>query len=207
MRPAWPLPSDEELKSHIENYHRASTDDVLERYRFIWQEFGPPVDMLLVGGIQAHLALEEMRLCYMDGYYLACVLLAQVFIENSLGGSYILSGNEETVEKGFAKLIDKALADNYIDPALAARLHELRRMRNPYVHPKAGLGSSTLIGRMLEKSRLGKRYESPEDFAKEDAEQAIQTVVDFLRYGSRQRREPWEPPMPNRGGLSNQSAG
>jgi hypothetical protein len=193
MRTTWPLPADEELKSHIQNYHHASADERLERYKFIWQEFGPPVDMLLAGGIQAYLALEELRLCFMDGYYLATVLLAQIFIENSLGGSYIISGDDKLVEKGFSKLIDQALADNLIDSSLAAQFHQLRRMRNPYVHPKAGTGPGSIMGRMLEKYRDGKVYDSPEELAREDAEQAVRTVVDFLRYTRRDSDQPWTP--------------
>jgi hypothetical protein len=47
---------------------------------------------------------------------------------------------------------------------------------------------------MLEKYQLGKRYESEADFAKEDAEQAIQIVVDFMRNNSSED----EPPMPDK---------
>jgi hypothetical protein len=194
MRREWPLPSDDELRAHIEGYHRASLDERLERYKFIWREFGPPTDMLLTGGMSAVLAIHELRLCYIEGYYLACILLAQIFIEQSFGGSYIIAGEEDTAEEGFARLINAALADNVIDSSLANRLHELRRIRNAYVHPKAGLGKGTLMGRMLEKYQLGKRYESEADFAKEDAEQAIQIVVDFMRNNSSED----EPPMPDK---------
>src|SRR3990170_2482933 len=107
--------------------------------------------MILVGGVQAFLAIEELRLCYMEGYYLAVVLLAQVFIENTLGGQYILSGDGYIAEAGFSKLINKALDDNMIDSELADKFHELRRMRNPYVHPKGGAGSGTLMGRIKDK--------------------------------------------------------
>lgn len=196
MRPQWPLPPEDELRLHIEEYHRDLADERLEGYKFVWQEFGPPADMLLVGGISGALALQEMRLCFIDGHFLACVLLAQTFVENSLGGSYILSGDETVAEKGFAKLIDKALDDKHIDSPLAEKLHELRLMRNPYVHPKAGSGKGTLMRRILGKSRSGKEYESLTDFAKEDAQRAIRIVVDFLRDSSRRAGHPWEPPTP-----------
>ncbi|MBN2503304.1 MAG: hypothetical protein JXB38_21180 [Anaerolineales bacterium] len=193
-RAKWRLPSEKELKSHLRNSHREAIGERLERYKYIWQEFGPPMGMILIGGISASLALEELRLCYIDGYYLACVLLAQIFIENSLGGLYIMAGDERTAEKGFAQLIDKALMDNLIDPLLANHFHELRRMRNTYVHPNAGLDKRTVMGRMLEKYEDGKTFESPKDFAEEDARQAIEILVDFLRYSSRQGEHPWEPP-------------
>lgn len=182
MRNKWTLPPEEELKSHLVSHYQESFDERLERYKFLWQEFGPPTDMLLGGGFQAYLALNEIKLCYIEGFYLAVVLLAQIFIENSLGGSYIIGGDDEIAEKGFKKLIDKALTDNLINDDLSVKLQELRKMRNLYVHPKAGAGTGTFMGRILEKSQSGKAYESLELFAKDDADLAIQTVVDFLRF-------------------------
>ena len=192
MRKKWSLPSEEELKGHLQSYHLESFDERLERYKFLWQEFGPPTDMLLGGGIQAFMALNELKLCYVEGYYLAVVLLAQTFIVNSFGGSYIISGDDETAEKGFKKLIDKALADDLIDGDLASKFHELRRMRNPYVHPKAGAGAGSIMGRILEKAQSEKGYQSLEEFAKDDAEQAIQTVVDFLRFATDNGKDDFE---------------
>jgi hypothetical protein len=198
MRPGWSLPPDDELKKQIEEQDSASADERIERYKFIWSEFGPPAEMLLVGGASAALALDEIKLCYIEGCYLACVLLSQLFIENSLGGSYILSGDEKAAEKGFAQLIDRALADNYIDSDLAIRLHELRQMRNPYTHPKAGAGSGTLIKRMVDRYNSGQSYESHVDFAGEDAKIAVAILVDFLRDGSRRAGYPCDPPSPNK---------
>ncbi len=59
MRHKYQLPPDEELISQINMYHKEALDEHLERYKFIWQEFGPLEEMLLVGGISAFLAMEE----------------------------------------------------------------------------------------------------------------------------------------------------
>jgi len=67
-----------------------------------------------------------------------------------------------------------------IDPmALAERLHDLRRMRNPYTHPNLGIGPRSYMGRMKEKAVY-----NPEHLAEQDAQLAIQILVDFLRHGS-----------------------
>jgi hypothetical protein len=133
-----------------------------------------------MGGTTAWSALEEMRLCYIEGYYLACVLLAQSFIEQSLANLYIIYGEEKVAEQGFKKLIDKALADHQVAPEVATRLHELRQIRNSYVHLNAGLSSRTFIGRLADKQRKTSKEVWPNDLTKEDAETAIQIVVDFL---------------------------
>lgn len=195
MRSEWPLPPDSELQAQIEEYYHTSIHERLERYKFVWRKFGPSADMLLVGGIPAMLALYELRLCFIEGHYLACVLLAQTFIEHSLGGAYIMAGDERIAEQGFAKLIDRASADNLIEPELATQLHELRLMRNPYIHPKAGLGTRTYMGRLLEYQRNSSRDMMPEDMTRQDAEYAIQIIVDFMRAGSQNSGYSWEPPL------------
>jgi len=53
----------------------------MERWRFLWEEFGPPVDMLLIGGTPSMFALDELKRSYFYGNFMATVLLAQVFIE------------------------------------------------------------------------------------------------------------------------------
>ena len=110
---------------------------------------------------------------------MATVMLAQAFIEQSLGGSYTLAGNDEIVERGFAKLIDTALADKHISVELAATLHSLRKMRNPYTHHTIGTGKRTYMGRLLESAPI-----APEDLVLADAQFAVRAVVDYLRHGS-----------------------
>ena len=95
MRLQWPVPSDEILKAQIKRHRRATSKEVLERYKFIWREFGPPMNMLMSGGMLAFFALEELRLCYIDGYYMSCILLAQIHIEDTLANGYIIGGEEE----------------------------------------------------------------------------------------------------------------
>jgi hypothetical protein len=94
--------------------------------------------------------LEELRLCFIEGFYLSCVPLSQVFVENTLGGNYILAGDDDAAESGFAKLIEKSLSDKIIDAKLAQKLDNLRKMRNPYTHPKSGTGNRTLMKRIKE---------------------------------------------------------
>jgi hypothetical protein len=175
MRPAFDLPSDEELRTHIEVYNSGSFDERLERYKFIWQEFGPPRELILGGGILSFPAFLEIRHAYIDGCFLGCVLLVQLFIEHSLGNLYMIWGEDQIAEQGFVRLIDKALEDNAIDAELADRLHTLRLMRNAYVHPKAGLGNRTLLRRTLEGTGL------LEEQAHEDAKTAIQILTNYLR--------------------------
>jgi hypothetical protein len=171
----WPTPSNDYFAREFGEDERQTLSYRIDRLRFIWEEF----DMLLVGGITSMFALEELKRSYVYGNYMATVLLAQAYIEQSLGGAYSLAQRDSVVEKGFAKLIDTAREDNIISADLADALHALRRMRNPYTHHTIGTGARTYMGRLFENTPL-----APEDLVVEDAKFAIRAVVDYLRHGS-----------------------
>lgn len=175
----WPLPSDEYIHQDLSEGEGAATQMRKERFRFLWQEFGPPANMMLMGGLPALLALHELKASYLYGNFMATVLLAQVYVEVTLAGSYVLSEKEDLVNSSFATLIDAASDDDLISPNIATAFHRLRRMRNPYTHYTMGLGERSYMGRLLSSNCT-----DPEELAVEDAKFAIRTVVDFLRYSS-----------------------
>ena len=175
----WPVPSDEYFYRHLAESESSTIQYRVERYKFLWEEFGPPSDMLLLGGIPSMFALEELKRSYAYGNFMATVLLAQVFIEQSLGGSYSLAGKGSIAEKGFACLVDASLKDGNITPELAETLHRLRKMRNPYTHHIGGIGKRSYMGRLFETE-----FVAPEDLIVEDAKFAVRAVVDYLRHGS-----------------------
>jgi len=178
-RPKWPVPDVADLEKELRQADNASRQERASRLQFIKEEFGPPVDMLLIGGVPAMFAIQEMTHSFVVGNFMATVLLAQVFVEHSLGGSFILGGDDTTATSGFAKLVNQSLSRGDISAELANRLHELRRMRNPYSHPSPGVTPRSYMGRLREKDIY-----VPENLAEQDARFALQVVVDFLRHGS-----------------------
>ncbi len=175
----WPVPSDEYIRRKITEGEAATVEYRVERYRFLWEEFGPPANMLLIGGITSMFALDELKRSYAYRSFMATVLLAQVFIEQSLGGSYSLAGKDDMADEGFRGLLNAALQDGRITPDLAERLHRLRKVRNPYTHHIGGVGKRSYMGRLAETE-----FTAPEDLVVEDAKFAIRAVVDFLRHES-----------------------
>ena len=173
------MPTDEFLRRILSDGESSTIEYRLDRSRFIWAEFGPPANMLLVGGVPAMFAVDELKRSFIYGNFMATVLLAQVFVEQSIGGIYLLSGDDEVVNKGFSALIDATLVDEAITSELAESLHDLRRMRNPYTHNIQGAGRRSYMGRLLQSDTS-----TPEDLVVEDAKFAINVVVDFIRHGS-----------------------
>jgi len=180
----WPLPDNKLFKKYIFLGDKKSLRHRLKNHKFIWREFGPPIDMLLVGGIPSMFAIRELKTAYINGCYMATILLAQAFIEHSLGGAFLMGGCDSIVEKGFAMLIKEALVTGQISKELSKEFDELRKMRNPYIHPNPGLTSRSHMGRMKKKETW-----DPEILAEQDAKRAIEIVVDYLRHGS----PDWKP--------------
>lgn len=176
---SWPTPSDEFFRLRITEGEQETVEYRVERYKFLWGEFGPPADMLLVGGIPSMFALDELKRSYAYGNFMATVLLAQAYVEQSLGGAFSLAGRDDVVEKGFAGLVDSALAEGIITSEIAQALHKLRKMRNPYTHHTIGSGRRTYMARLAESA-----FMAPEDLVVEDAKFAIRAVVDYMRNGS-----------------------
>ncbi len=173
-----------QLKSCLLSTDKKALNQRLKRCVFIYKEFGPPVDMLIIGGIPAMFAIHELKAAFINGCDMATVLLAQSFIEHSLGGSFMMMGEECITERGFSELIKNALQNGQINPKLAASLHKLRKLRNPYVHPNSGLSSRTYMGRLLDQRKC-----EPKKLAERDAKHAIKVVVDFIRSNS----QDWNP--------------
>ena len=174
----WPVPPASYIHRHLSEDEQTTIEYRVERYIFLWEEFGPPADMLLTGGIPGMFALEELKRSYAYGNFMATVLLSQIFIEQSLAGSYSLAGEDDVAESGFSALIEASLKNGQITPQLADTLHALRKIRNPYTHHTIGLGTRSYMGRIVAS------FTAPEDLVVEDAKAAIRAVVDFLRHGA-----------------------
>ncbi|MCX6894939.1 MAG: hypothetical protein NTZ16_05440 [Verrucomicrobia bacterium] len=177
MREKWPVPTKKKLLADIKETDAASRAARLERLEFLLAEFGPPADMMLIGGIGAMFAIQELQSSFLNGNYMATIFCCQTFAEHSLAGGYALSGQDALVESGFKKLIDQSLADGTISTRVAERLHELREMRNPYTHPRVIRKRQSLLDRIV--ATTG----DPHSMAEKDARDAIQILVDFLRHG------------------------
>ncbi|ELA9194458.1 hypothetical protein QUO12_002269 [Vibrio parahaemolyticus] len=169
----------EELKKQgIESFladEEHNKADRIERFVELNELFGPQGNKLLTGGMQSQLALHEVANSYVNGNYMAVVLLAQAFIEHSLSGEFIIRGQNTIAESSFKKIIDNSLSESIISEELYVSLEVLRKIRNPYVHAKAGIKSGSLIKKMIDG-----RFESAELLAKSDALESLSILKAFM---------------------------
>src|SRR4051812_4096871 len=78
--------SDAELMDWLRGADNNARSDRLVRLKHLRNLYPANQDMLLPGGVVVPIALHEMRLCYIFGLDLACVLTAQVVLEHLLNG-------------------------------------------------------------------------------------------------------------------------
>lgn len=144
------------------------------RLAFVVQASGAPCDMLIPGGFVPARALAEIKWCYINGQFLACIVLCQVMLEHVLAGQFALMGNDDLIRKGFKVLCDKALAAQLISPSEYRALTCLRLYRNPYVHPRKMDDATRVERRMLAEHR------SLESIVEDDARGALVAVLRLM---------------------------
>ncbi|MFD2178080.1 hypothetical protein [Veronia pacifica] len=149
--------------------------DRIVRFVELNELFSPQGDMLLTGGLQSDLAFHELGNSYVNGNYMAVVLLCQAFIEHSLSGEFIMRGHNTIAESSFKKILESAKSFEIISEALFEQLEVLRKIRNPYVHAKAGLKNGSLVKKMIDG-----RFESAEDLAQSDALKSLEILRSFV---------------------------
>ncbi len=125
--------------------------------------------------MKSQLALHEVANSYVNGNYMAVVLLAHAFIEHSLSGELIMRGQNAIAESSLKKIIDKSLSENVIDEELYVSLEALRKIRNPYVYAKAGIKSASLIKKMIDG-----HFELAEFLAKSEALESLSILKAFM---------------------------
>ena len=136
--------------------------------------FGQNGYMQFFSGMVPVQAFEEMRLAYLNGLYVSCVVVSQIVIEHIIAGMFSLFGRDDLEGVGFQKLTTEAVAVGFISQEEFEDLERLRRRRNPYTHSKPVMHPNGLIRRAVEANT------HPVELFKLDAEAALRAVSRML---------------------------
>lgn len=131
-------------------------------------------DLLLTGGLSSSFAITEIPNAYINGDFLSCICLSQIFFENTLSSKFCMQGEDEMAEVGFAKVLEESKAKNIISENFAERLDTLRKIRNSYMHYHIGLSNRSLMKRILDNAL------SPDALLIKDAWFAVKLISDFF---------------------------
>ncbi len=166
--------TDDEIVTWLKADETASRPCRVDRMHLLLDHFGQNRDMLFFGGVIPAQAFEEMRLAYLNGLYISCVVVSQIVIEHILAGLLDLSGRTTLEGAGFQRLTEEARAEGYISEKEFEDLIRLRRLRNPYTHSRPVMHDSCVIRRAAETGS------HPLELFKQDAETALAIVAGLL---------------------------
>lgn len=171
-----------DLYNWLQNEDEISRESKAKRLQHLAKEFGNANGWQgFYGGILTKDFFEEARWCYANGQFIACVVLCQCFLEQSLqsllsAGAPNYSVNYKWLEKaGFFQLMEKAYEENIIARNEYKDFNLIRKMRIQYVHPKPVFSNKTFDRRVIEENK------SHWDLYEKDAKQAINIVSKLIQ--------------------------
>jgi hypothetical protein len=166
--------TDNQILACLEADEAASRLDRATRMRLLIDLFGQDKGRLFFGGVVPVQAFEEMRLAYLHGLYVSCVVVSQIVIEHILAGVFDMFDRADLEGAGFQKLVEEACTNGYISQEESSDIDRLRRLRNPYVHSKPVAHPSSIFMRAAE------TRSHPVELFKQDAETALGVVAALL---------------------------
>lgn len=95
-----------------------------------------PGGLIMSGPIEFILTFREVQLCFIDGHFLATIVLGQAFVEKILHQHYNKLGFHTIANRGLNAILQHARKNNTISIFLINHVNAIRLMRNPITHSK-----------------------------------------------------------------------
>lgn len=165
----------DDFMSRLEADDERSRPHRAERLRFLFDEYGPQGIRIFHGGPVSEWAFEDCRRAYLHGLFLSCILLAQVCVEHMLAGLFRMAGRDDLERATFERLLKEAQAERFLSDAEFDLFDRLRRLRNPYAHPRAPTSKGAQMRRAIDSDA------SAESILVEDARLAITALLRLCR--------------------------
>lgn len=158
----------------------------------LWSEGDPEGGRLFPGGQVSAAAFSEAGTAYVEGLFLATILLAQTCLEHVLAGVLIMAdpARSPNDRPTMAALLRDARDSGILNEEDFRLFERLRRNRNPYAHPRGILEPETPLSRGLAANQ------ELETLMEDDAWSALQALVRLMngpRFAMGELRLP-EPP-------------
>jgi hypothetical protein len=162
------------LKWFDEQYREDRAD------RLIWlSQFQPEFGLIASERLEPLSLLEEARVCFVNGNFIAALLVASSYIEQVLVSELeerSIVGPRETLQKA----METARAANIFAATLLDGADHLRLIRNPYVHRKPDEHAHNLT------TRYRAQDAHPQWFLEADAKLALELMYGYFQSTLRQ---------------------
>ncbi len=130
-----------------------------------------PDGLVLAGGSDFVLIYRELQLCYIDGNFLATIVLAQAFVEKIVHSYFIEKKLESVADRGLYQMIVYLKKTLVISDFAFNLIDNLRLIRNPITHLKKSDYKHSLDNRS--------KGNSPMIQLEKDAKMAIEVATFF----------------------------
>ena len=150
----------------------------------------PLEGLSFLGGESSRICFDEVRRCYLDGSYMAVVLLCLAYVERELAADLYAAGWENAKKAPLATVLERAYGYGALSDLELRTYRELAHLRNSHAHFRAPgdetPGESRLDGQSLMARAVHENLLGTEVLAK-DARRAIQEMARLVKRQSGMR--------------------
>jgi hypothetical protein len=135
----------------LERFDARTVSERTERLRFLRSIFPRGAGFLMP--LETSLVFSEAKMTFINGEFIATVLLASAFIEHRLGAYLEGKGFRKESKGGLAAIVACARDEGLVDYHLLAKTERLQKIRNPFVHLKPHTHAYNLGRRAMANTR------------------------------------------------------
>ena len=147
----------EELTAWLEADDTKSRATRVRRLRDLLDTMPVPSDGLsFLGGEASQICFDEVRRCYMDGSYMAVVLLSLAYVERELAAVLYAAGWEAAKKAPLGAVLEKGHQDGVLSEIEWRTYRELARLRNSHAHFRRLGSSESMMARVVEEDAFPK---------------------------------------------------
>ena len=130
---------------------------------------------MFLGGDQSMICIEEVRRCYLDGSYMAVVLLCLAYVERELAAHLYAAGWENAKKARLSAILKRAYEYGMLSQVEWQTYCELNSLRNSHAHFRSPGSPTSMMARTAEENVL------PREMLAEDARKAILAMARFVK--------------------------
>ena len=153
------------LETQLSKYDRDTYNARLQRLKYV-EDIGPK-NYSMAGSFEAIYLFHEAGLAFINGAFVATIMLTQAFIERRLQDTMEARGLGKEARRGLAFILSYFRKNNLLDTFLLDKIDHLRKARNPFSHLKPFDHPYAISQRMFLQSQ------QPEEILEVDAKNAL----------------------------------
>lgn len=135
------------LAPTLQRFDKRTFQERLERLQHLQTIFPKGYGFLLPA--ESAFVLSEVKMCFINGQFIATIMLAQAFIEHTLQASLVRMGHPRVAGRSLSEITKWFRRNRPQHDYLMGKIDKLRGFRNPFSHLRPFDDPDTIGQRML----------------------------------------------------------